>query len=179
MPHARTEGARVALVAPMPEHEAAFTALNRASAQHYAEWVAPPTTPEQYQAFLERAALPQSCCSLIIGRSDGAVMGSVNITQIIRGVLQSAFMGYYIGAQYAGQGLMSEAVALALDLAFGELELHRVEANIQPGNTASIALVQRLGFTREGFSKRYLFLAGAWRDHERWAMLAEDWRGAP
>jgi ribosomal-protein-alanine N-acetyltransferase len=60
---------------------------------------------------------------------------------------------------------------------FGDLGLHRVEANIQPGNTRSIGLVQRLGFEKEGFSRRYLKVGGEWRDHERWALLAEDFSG--
>jgi len=72
---------------------------------------------------------------------------------------------------------MTEALALALAVAFGRLRLHRVEANIQPGNIPSLALVRRAGFRREGLSRRYLRIARRWRDHERWALLAEDWRG--
>ena len=85
-------------------------------------------------------------------------------------------MGYYIGAEYAGNGYMTEAVQLMLRHAFRDLKLHRVEANIQPGNLASIALVTRAGFIREGYSRRYLKICGRWRDHERWAILAEDFR---
>ena len=69
---------------------------------------------------------------------------------------------------------MSVALGLVLGVAFGELRLHRVEANIQPANARSIALVKRAGFRLEGFSPRYLFIDGAWRDHERWAKLADD-----
>ena len=71
---------------------------------------------------------------------------------------------------------MTEALQLALRHAFRALKLHRVEANIEPGNEASIALVRGAGFTREGFSRRYLKHGGRWRDHERWALLREDWR---
>ncbi len=70
---------------------------------------------------------------------------------------------------------MSEGVSLAIDYAFKTLGLHRVEANIQPDNIASINLVKRLGFTKEGFSRRYLKINGEWRDHERWALTVEDW----
>ena len=79
-------------------------------------------------------------------------------------------------APYARRGYMTEALALVLRRAFGPLRLHRVEANIQPGNRASIALVRRAGFRREGLSRRYLKIGGRWRDHERWALTVEEWR---
>jgi ribosomal-protein-alanine N-acetyltransferase len=110
--------------------------------------------------------------------SDGAVVGSIEISRIARGNFQSAYLGYRIGAADRGQGYMTEALELALRHSFRALRLHRVEANIEPGNEASIALVRRAGFTREGFSRRYLKLGGRWRDHERWALLREDWRPA-
>ena len=69
---------------------------------------------------------------------------------------------------------MRAGIELLLDLAFGELGLHRVQANIQPENEASIALVRGAGFRREGFSPRYLMIRGEWRDHEQWAMTVED-----
>ena len=73
---------------------------------------------------------------------------------------------------------MTDALPLVLDHAFGALGLHRVEANIMPTNRPSLALVRRAGFRREGLSPRYLKIAGRWRDHERWALLAEDWQRA-
>ena len=94
----------------------------------------------------------------------------------MRGWFRSAYLGYYAFAPFAGQGYMTEAFGLALDHAFGKLRLHRVEANVQPGNRRSNALVVRVGFTREGYSRRYIRIAGRWRDHVRYAMLAEDWR---
>lgn len=108
--------------------------------------------------------------------SRGAIVGSVEISRIARGNFQSAYLGYGIVAHHRRKGYMTEALQLALRHAFRELRLHRVEANIEPGNEASIALVRRAGFTREGFSRRYLKLGGRWRDHERWALLREDWR---
>jgi len=107
---------------------------------------------------------------------DGEIVGSVEISRIARGNFQSAYLGYRIAAGQRRQGYMAEALQLALRHAFRTLKLHRVEANIEPGNEASIALVQRAGFTREGFSRRYLKHGGRWRDHERWALLREDWR---
>ena len=91
--------------------------------------------------------------------------------------MRSAYLGYFALEPYAGQGYMGEGLRLVLRHAFGPLGLHRLEANIQPGNAASIGLVKAAGFRREGLSPRYLKIAGRWRDHERWAILAEDLRG--
>lgn len=101
-------------------------------------------------------------------------MGVINISHIIRGSLQSAYLGYYAFANFAGQGLMREGLRLVLMHAFRVLKLHRLEANIQSENRSSLALVRAGGFVREGFSRRYLKVAGRWRDHERWAILVED-----
>ena len=108
-------------------------------------------------------------------REDGAVVGFFNLGEIIRGPLQTAFLGYGAFVPHDGRGYMSEGMALVLHEAFVAQGLHRVEANIQPGNIASIALARRSGFTREGFSPGYLHVAGRWRDHERWAIRAEVW----
>lgn len=93
-----------------------------------------------------------------------------------RGVFRSGYLGYQTGAPHARAGYMTEALALMLRQAFGPLRLHRVEANIQPGNRASIALARRAGFRLEGLSRRYLKIGGRWRDHERWALTVEEWR---
>ena len=73
---------------------------------------------------------------------------------------------------------MTEAIHLILKYAFIQLKLHRLEANVQPDNVASVALIKRAGFIREGYSRRYLKICGRWRDHERWAILAEDWKAS-
>ena len=102
------------------------------------------------------------------------MVGVINLNDVIRGTFQSASLGYYAFAPYAGQGLMRLAMLLVLRRAFGKLKLHRVEANIQPGNRASIALVRKCGFVREGLSRRLLKVRGRWQDHERWALLSDD-----
>jgi ribosomal-protein-alanine N-acetyltransferase len=107
---------------------------------------------------------------------DDVILGGIEISQIVRGAFRSAYLGFHIGAAYARQGYMTEALGLALSYGFVPLGLHRLEANIQPENHPSIALVRKLGFVREGYSRRYLKIGGRWRDHERWAILAEDWR---
>jgi [ribosomal protein S5]-alanine N-acetyltransferase len=168
-------GPRVTIRLLRPEDQAELIALNHASRALHGDWIAPPTTPDQFAALLERSRRDDVRSVLVCERAGGAIIGVVNLSQIFYGAFQNAYMGYYGGQPTAERGLMTEGVGLVLGYAFETLALHRVEANIQPENTRSIALVRRLGFTREGFSPRYLFIAGAWRDHERWAMLAEDW----
>lgn len=138
----------------------------------------PPVTDRQWMAYLARRRRPDSPGFLVCRLADGAIVGGININEIVRGVFQSGYLGYQVGAPYARQGYMTEALALTVRIAFGRLRLHRVEANIQPGNKASIALVRRAGFRREGLSRRYLKIDGRWRDHERWALTNEDWRRA-
>lgn len=178
-PGALQAGPRVYLRDPRPEDQDAFLALNRASARHHAGWVSPALTPEAYARKLERCRTDNFEGLLVFRREDDAVIGEINLSQIVRGIFLSAYLDYQVGAPYAGQGYMTEAMHLALRHAFTTLGLHRLEANIQPGNTASIALVRRVGFTKEGYSRRYLKIGGRWRDHERWAILREDWQARP
>ncbi len=111
---------------------------------------------------------------LLDGRRPGAILGQVSLNNIVRGAFQSATLGYWIGAEFAGRGYMTEALTLAVEHAFHALKLHRVEANIIPRNAPSLALVKKLGFRYEGTAARYLKIAGSWQDHERWAMTVED-----
>jgi [ribosomal protein S5]-alanine N-acetyltransferase len=138
--------------------------------------VSPPATAAAYRAYLRRVRQPAHAGYLVCHASSGELVGVVNVSEIVRGHFQSAYLGYYAFTPHTGQGLMAEGFALVVTDAFRRLGLHRLEANVQPGNTASRRLVRRLGFRREGFSPRYLTVAGRWRDHERWAILREDWR---
>src|SRR5262249_44245743 len=149
--------------------------LYRASRRFYRGLASPLVTPRQFALYLARRKRADSPGFVVCRRSDGAIVGALNLSEIVRGPLQSAYLGYQVGAPFAGQGYMTEALDLALGFAFGGLRLHRVEANIQPGNRPSLALVRRAGFRREGLSPRYLKVCGRWRDHERWALLAEEW----
>jgi [ribosomal protein S5]-alanine N-acetyltransferase len=152
-----------------------FVAAMRASRALHSPWLSPPTTAHEFDALLARARDEAFDSTLARRCEDRTLVGFFNISNIIRGGLQSAFVGYGAAAAYAGRGYMTEAMQLVLRRAFTELRLHRLEANIQPGNAASIALVRRCGFEREGFSARYLKVGGRWRDHERWAIRVEQW----
>lgn len=176
MNNAAIVGEKVFLRPPARRDLEEFIAFNRASARFHRGLVSPPTKPEQFSAFLKKCRQADSASFLVCRVDDGVIVGSVNLSQIFRGGFQNAYLGYYIGAQYSGQRHMTEAVELTLGYAFEQLKLHRLEANIQPRNVASIALVKRVGFVREGFSRRYLKICGRWRDHERWAIIAEDWQ---
>jgi ribosomal-protein-alanine N-acetyltransferase len=169
-------GKRVFLRPPARRDLEEFLALNRASRRFHRGLVSPPIEPEQFVAFLKRCRRMDSASFFICRMEDGAIVGSINLSQIFRGGFQNAYMGYFIGAEYAGQGYMTEAIQLMLRHAFERLKLHRLEANIQPENIASIALAKRAGFVCEGYSERYLKICGRWRDHQRWAIIAEDWK---
>jgi len=155
----------------------AFVTAVVASRALHGSWVSPPATTSAFVARMKTAAAPDSRWVPLVAvrRDDGGLAGVFNLSEIVRGLLQQAYLGYYALAPNAGQGYMQEALPLVLRFAFRSLKLHRIEANIQPGNQASIALVQGAGFVREGFSERYLKIAGRWRDHERWAINAEQW----
>jgi ribosomal-protein-alanine N-acetyltransferase len=177
---ATLDGTRVYLRPPRTSDARTFIAAARASRQMHGAWTHAPDTPARFTAYLARVAspgeAPRYASFLVFRREDDALAGVFNFSEILRGAFQSAHLGYSAFAPHHGQGYMTEGMALALDAAFGPLALHRVEANIQPTNARSLALVERLGFTREGYARRYVKIGARWRDHLRYAMLAEDWR---
>lgn len=157
-----------------------FTARARESRELHAPWLFPPLTAEAYDAYAgQLIGNPCRAGFLVCDTADGSIAGFININNIVRGGFLSGALGYGAFAHAAGRGLLTEGLGLVLGHAFGPLGLHRLEANIQPGNTASRALVRRAGFRLEGFSPAMLFIDGAWRDHERWAITAEPGPGAP
>ena len=167
----------VSLSAPSAADADEFIAAARASASLQHPWVSAPDTAERFLAFLGRAAREDQGSYLIRHAECGGLVGYVNINNIVRGALRSGYLGYAAFASHAGRGLMTAGLRAVVSEAFTRLALHRLEANIQPDNVRSLRLVQGLGFRREGFSPRYLMIDGEWRDHERWAVLAEDWAG--
>lgn len=163
------------LLAPVTAaRKAEFLRLAKQSRGFHKAWVQAPDTEVKFQAFLKRARR-KDCKSFFILEADSRnLVGVINISQIVRGFFQSAYLGYYVFKPYAGKGYMTEALGMVVEKAFTDLGLHRLEANIQPSNRASIKVAKKLGFRREGFSPGYLQVQGKWRDHERWALTAED-----
>jgi ribosomal-protein-alanine N-acetyltransferase len=157
------------------QHEAAFLAAVRRSAKLHRPWLTPPATPEAFRAYLAKQDGVRGLGFFAFSDTDELV-GVVNVSEIVRGAFHSAYLGYYAFAPHDGRGHMSAALRAVATLMFRKQRLHRLEANIQPANKASLALVKRFGFRKEGFSRRYLKIAGRWRDHERWAVTAEDWK---
>jgi ribosomal-protein-alanine N-acetyltransferase len=153
---------------------AALIAAHRASTALHRPWVSPCLDQTGFEAWFART-LAEDYVSLIAReRASGAIVGVFNASQISRGNFLSAYLGYYACVPCAGRGLMREALPQVIAHLFDDLGLHRIEANIQPDNAASIALARGAGFRLEGFSPRYLRVEGAWRDHQRWALLADE-----
>ncbi|HET9762393.1 MAG TPA: GNAT family N-acetyltransferase [Casimicrobiaceae bacterium] len=177
---ATLRGNRVHLRLPKRADQRSFIAQAKRSRALHRGWVRAPETAAGFAAYVEgyatRAASARNVGFVVVRNDDQTLAGVVNFSEIVRGAFQSAYVGYYAFGPLAGAGYMTEGFALALDFAFGPLRLHRVEANVQPDNVRSLALVERLGFLREGYSQRYVKIGGRWRDHVRFAMLAEHWR---
>lgn len=148
-------------------------ASNRASRDYHSPWLTAFTDQMGFDNWFARTLTGPNVGLVARDAASLKIIGVVNINEIVAGIFQSAYLGYYGMSNFARTGVMTQALRAAVGYAFRDLGLHRLEANIQPGNAASIALVQRLGFTREGFSPRYLKIDGEWRDHERWALLAD------
>jgi len=139
-----------------------------------------PRQSRDHRTFLVHALQPEG---------DHGIVGKINVTNVVRGRLESAAIGYDAYDPYAGRGLFAEGIRLVLDLAFrqenaGGMGLHRIEAAVQPGNVRSAGLLRSLGFRREGFSPRMLWLPGAdgnhaWQDHVSYVVLRDEWPSLP
>ena len=151
--------------------EAEFLALMRASEELHQPWIQAPTTPALFKYYLQRIRRNDHEGFAICRGTDEVIVGVININNIVRGSFLSASLGYYVGATFQGQGYMQAGLTRLIDYAFSTMGLHRLEANIQPDNLRSQELVRRCGFEYEGLSKNFLFLDGAWRDHQRWCVI--------
>ncbi|WP_439467465.1 GNAT family N-acetyltransferase [Roseateles sp. NT4] len=149
--------------------EAAFVRAAKGSRKLHRPWVQPPCDADAFARYLAR--FDASAHHGFIVEADGELAGAIHLTNIIMGAFRSGYLGYYAFAGFEGRGWMAKGLDAVVKHAFRNLGLHRVEANIQPGNAASIALVKRCGFQLEGYSPKYLKIGGRWCDHERWARI--------
>jgi len=168
----RLQRSRIHLRRIVAGDERRFLASVEASRALHRPWVHAPSTPLQFRIYARRVRKPENRGFLVCLRESGELVGVINLSNIVLGYFRSAYLGYYAFGGFERQGLMREGLRAAVRHAFKSLKLHRLEANIQPGNAASIALVRSCGFRKEGFSPRYLKIGGRWRDHERWAIIA-------
>lgn len=167
------EHLRIRLARVTQADAADLIAANRASQAYHQPWVTAPIDQAGFDQWFARTLSGPNLSLIARESASGDVVGVINLNEIVMGVFKSAYLGYYGMQPFSRSGLMTEALIAATRFAFDELGLHRLEANIQPDNHASLALVRRAGFKQEGYSPRYLFIDGAWRDHERWALLAD------
>lgn len=149
-----------------------INAMQRSQSLHH-PWVKTPSTPQEFDEYFQRFQQVNQKSFLVC--QSNQIVGVFNISEIVRGLFQNAFLGFYVVADYATRGYMSAGLKLVLEKVFNELGLHRLEANIQPENIRSIQLVKNNGFRYEGFSPRYLKINGEWCGHEHWAMTFEDY----
>ena len=175
MHHHRSAGALTGSVTIAPVRRSDGAALiegNITSRTYHRPWSQPFVDRVGFDAWFEGTITGPAIGLVARQAGSDEVIGVLTLSQIVLGAFRSAYLGYYGMARTARRGWMTEALQLTVRFAFEEVGLRRIEANIQPGNTASIALVQRAGFVREGFSPSYLQIGGEWRDHERWARVA-------
>jgi ribosomal-protein-alanine N-acetyltransferase len=181
-PDAIVAAERIALHYPLLEDYPAWAALRAQSRDFLTPWE--PSWPEDElmrSAFRRRLRLyarairaEEAHPFFVIRHADSRLLGGLTLSNIRRGVTQSATLGYWIGAPYAGHGYMSEAVRASLRFCFGRLSLHRVEAACLPDNAPSRRLLQRCGFHEEGYARRYIKINGVWQDHVLFAILESD-----
>ncbi len=172
----KLRGEKVFLRQPKPEDFAEFARLSKISRKFHKNLVPLPADRKSFDEYLEQNKTEVNINFLICRIEDGSITGTINLSQIFRKAFQNAYLGYLLFDGLTGEGLMTDAVEIVLKYAFQTLKLHRIEANVQPHNDASVAVLQRTNFAKEGFSRKYLKIGGRWRDHERWAIIVEDWR---
>jgi [ribosomal protein S5]-alanine N-acetyltransferase len=153
--------------------EMVFMGHIRRSRELHRGWVQVPTSVKAFQRYAKEMNTPKDQAYLAIRTDTQEMVGVVELQDIFRGDFQNAYLIYYGFAGQLKQGLMRQAVQQVIAKAFGPLKLHRLEANIQPENLSSIALIKACGFEKEGLSRQFLRKNGVWRDHQRWSLLNE------
>lgn len=172
----------VLIRSPLPSDRDAFVDLRTRNLAFLTPWEpAPPGgkishPAKTFERYIKLRNTKTTRRFFVVRRSDRALMGQIGLSQIFRGPFQNAIVGYWIGEEFAGKGYMRAALSLLLDLSFGPMKLHRIEANMMPRNTPSRALARSVGMRFEGLALRYLQIQGVWEDHEHWAITAEVWK---
>jgi [ribosomal protein S5]-alanine N-acetyltransferase len=172
---------RLDLVATEPSLAEQVAAFYQRNAAYFARWD-PPLPPDHASVLRVRESLVEGEAAFEQGRSlrwwlqprgkPGWVIGSVHLSNIVRGPLQGCTLGYALDAQHTGRGLMHEALGAVIDAAFAPaINLHRIQAAVRPENGPSLGVVRRLGFAEEGLARDYLYIDGAWRDHRIFTLL--------
>lgn len=141
-------------------------------------WINPADSAHRFQEWLEHLQRDDQEAYLVRHSTCSELVGYVSVSNIVHRAFQSVQLGYGAFSSHAGRGLMAQGLSAVIDTAFHDLGLHRLEANIQPSNAASLALVKKLGFEQEGYSPHYLMVDSDWQDHERWAIRVEIWKMA-
>lgn len=175
-------GNGVALRLPQNTDYAAWAALREQSREFLTPWE--PTWPvddltrtafrRRIRRYVEDQRNDLSYAFLVFRTGDNALLGGVTLANIRRGVAQAGSIGYWIGAPFARQGYMTAALRALIPFGFGALRLHRLEAACIPSNAASIGLLEKTGFKREGYARQYLCINGVWQDHLLYARLRDD-----
>jgi ribosomal-protein-alanine N-acetyltransferase len=186
-PDADIRGARVYLRYPTMQDYAAWAELRALSRQHLTpwepQWARDELTRSSFRRRL-RAAQREArddlgYSYLIFGETPLRLVGGLNISNVRRGIAQTASIGYWIGAPYAGRGLMTDTVRTVAPFAFATLRLHRLEAACLPTNVASTRVLEKAGFRLEGRARQYLKIDGRWQDHNLYALLHDDLQSEP
>ncbi|WP_163269130.1 GNAT family N-acetyltransferase [Chelativorans alearense] len=179
------EGGNVRLRMPLSQDYAEWAALREASRAFLEPWE-PQWAPDELSRRSFRQRLRRyhdeydqgtGISFFLFERTGGRLAGGISLTNIRRGVAQSAHVGYWMGERFAGRGMMLEALNLVIPFAFETLSLHRLEAACIPKNTRSIRLLEKAGFQREGLLRSYLRINGTWQDHYLYALIAGEHRG--
>jgi [ribosomal protein S5]-alanine N-acetyltransferase len=186
-PDAEIRGARVSLRFPAMHDYAAWAELRALSRQHLTPW-----EPQWARDELTRSAFRRRLrhaqrearddlgyAYLIFAETPATLVGGLNVSNVRRGIAQAASLGYWIGAPYAGRGLMTDAVCAIVQYAFATLRLNRLEAACLPGNVASSRVLTKAGFRLEGRARQFLKIDGRWQDHDLYGLLHDDPRPAP
>jgi ribosomal-protein-alanine N-acetyltransferase len=181
-PELAVKSQRVYLRAPAMTDHAEWASLREQSRDFLTPWEpiwpADDLTRAAFRRRLKRYAedqrTDQAYAFLIFRNDDDALLGGITLANLRRGVAQAGSIGYWVGEPYARQGYMSAALRALIPFAFDSLRLHRLEAACIPTNAASIRLLEKTGFTREGYAREYLCINGVWADHLLFSRLKDD-----